>query len=132
MTWTRTCEGCGVVYETRSPKSRFHSKVCGNRARRGTPPPPEPTPAPESVVEATRAELDRAAKSQTALGRSALALAALLDAGEGPASGLAAVAKELRATLEVAVQGATHVDDPVDEVARKRAERQARARAGSV
>lgn len=127
--YTRNCDSCGVAYETRSPTSKYHNPTCKQRARRGSFI-PTPSPAPVSVAEATRAELDRVAKTDSALGRTALALAALIDAGEGPPSGLAAVAGQLRTTLESLTKGATPAGDVVDDLAKQRAKRQARVRAG--
>ena len=85
------------------------------------------------IEKATRAELVRLGRLDSDVGATALKLAERLDVAtaEEPGSALAAVAKELRATMAEARQTGTPKADPADDLARKRAERQARARAAN-
>lgn len=77
------------------------------------------------VVRATKAELDKAGRLDTALGQQALVLARRIDEATDSGSALAAVAKELRVTLAEATKAASSTADPVDEL---RARREARRR----
>lgn len=79
-----------------------------------------------SVLDATRDELTKGGRLDSALGQQALVLADQVDAGaEMTGSALAAVAKELRTTLAEAMRSATMVKDPIDEL-RERRERRRR------
>lgn len=130
VTVERVCEGCGETFAAKTPRAVACSPRCQKRRQRGTQmPKAKPAPRGVSVTRSTRESLVAAGRVDTPLGQASLALAALLDGGEGPASGLAAVAKELRATLEEATRNAPRVDDPVDELASRRASRQAALRA---
>lgn len=80
-------------------------------------------PKPKSVLSAVRAELEQIRKTSTAGGQVALALAARLDAGEDPGSAMAAMAKELRATMVELTREAPAAADPVDELKRRRERR---------
>jgi hypothetical protein len=76
-----------------------------------------------SIVAATRAELEAGGKLQSALGSVALVIAERLDKAEDPGSAMAAMAKELRATMAELAKLAPSVADPVDELKRRRQER---------
>ena len=84
----------------------------------------------KSVTAATRAELVAAGKLDTALGATALALAARLDDPATAAAAVAPTAKDLRAALEAVTRGASAVADPIDEVRAKREERLRKGRVG--
>lgn len=75
------------------------------------------------VLRATKADLERAGRLDTALGQQALVLARRLDEANDPGSALAAVAKELRTTLAEATKAASAVSDPVDELRARRERR---------
>lgn len=72
------------------------------------------------VQAAVRTELAGSDKQNTALGRTALALAARLDSGEDPGSAMAAMAKELRQILADLGVNAVTVKNPLDELKRRR------------
>ena len=76
------------------------------------------------VFAAVKAELDKAELVDSPLGRTVLVLGQRLDDPESPATAVAAMAKELRVALEALGVGAAKVDTPLDELRRKRQERQ--------
>ncbi len=82
----------------------------------------------KSVTAATRTQLVAAGKLETPLGSAAMTYAARLDDPETAASAVAAIGKELRATLEELTRGVTKAGDPVDEL---RAARERRRKAGA-
>ena len=77
----------------------------------------------KSVLAAVREELDAIGKLTTPAGATALVLAGRLDAGEDPGSAMAAMAKELRATMTELTRSTPAAADPVDELKRRREER---------
>lgn len=77
----------------------------------------------KTVLAAVRAELEQIGKAASPGGAAALVLAARLDAGEDPGSAMAAMAKELRATMTELAQGAPAAVDPVDELKKRRERR---------
>jgi hypothetical protein len=87
--------------------------------------PPVPRTLVESVVDATRAELEAASALDSAAGRVALALAALIDDSTvATGSAAATLAKEMRAALGEAKQSAPMVvADPLDELELRRVRR---------
>ena len=76
-----------------------------------------------SVLTSVRSELEAIGKEATPMGAVALTIAARLDAGGDPGSAMAAMAKELRATMVELVRSAPALADPVDELKRRRDER---------
>ena len=76
------------------------------------------------VFSAVRAELAKVAKQDSALGRTALVLGQRLDDPETPATAVAAMAKELRAALDALGADTPKAMSPVDELRRRREERQ--------
>ena len=77
------------------------------------------------VTEAVTATLAAIGKTDTALGASALVLAGRLDADGTADTAVAAMTKELRATLSELTRDAPAKGDPVDEL-RERRERRRR------
>lgn len=77
------------------------------------------------VTAAVRATLDSIGKTDSVLGASALVLAARLDAEGTADTAVAAMTKELRATLAELTKDATAKGDPVDDL-RERRERRRR------
>lgn len=73
-----------------------------------------------SVLAAVRKELKVIGKTATPLGATAMRLAARIDAGEDPGSAVAAMAKELRATMSELTRAAVAVADPIDELRKRR------------
>lgn len=86
----------------------------------------KPAPAAEvvtlrPVVEAgllatTRAELERADRTDTVAGQTALLLAMQMEQGTHSGAGFAQLAKGLREAMAEALRGAAVADDPVDEL----------------
>ena len=79
----------------------------------------------ESVRDATLEQLTEAGRVGTTLGRTALALAARIDANQDSGGALASLAKQLEATLESATKGAKSVASPMDELRARRADKHA-------
>jgi hypothetical protein len=99
-------------------------------------PPAVAEPAPpvdETLTEAVRAELGD--RSGTVDGVLAMRLARMIDRSEPTASGLAALAKQLRAHITAANEGKPPAPNPVtvlqDEFATRQAERAAKAAKGA-
>lgn len=130
---TRSCGYCGADFEARSSRARFCSdkhRAAAARARTSGLPEasaPHPMPIPTAggtVADAVLAELTAARVADTAMGRAALALAALVDAADPlRASATAAVVKELRATLTDVLRSEVKASDPIDELEARRAAR---------
>jgi hypothetical protein len=126
-----------MPYEAKRPNSKFCSATCRKRASRGyvlsTPgkvvalgtvlAPTEPDN--DGKVEATTlAALAEAERDNTPLGQAALALARRVDVGRDTGAGLAALVKQLEATLRAATVGvqsdASALDKAHDELAARR------------
>jgi hypothetical protein len=125
----RSCDLCGTEYEAKTVRSRYDTDLCRKRALRGVPRAAEVKDLPlqqavEGLASAVRLELVAGDRQNTALGRAALALAARIDAQQDTGSGVASLARELRATLTAALAGVAAADSPVvqmrDELAARR------------
>jgi hypothetical protein len=66
-----------------------------------------------------QAKLEAAGRSETYLGAAALALADRIDQSTA-VMGFAALVKELRATMDAALDGVQQAADPLDELKRRR------------
>ena len=128
MTLTRPCEACGAPMTAPRANKRFCSDGCradthAGRALSAAVRALPPAPADESIVAAVRAELTGAGRHTSAVGRSALHLAGLIESNTVPPAALAALNKELRATLAEALQISTTsaVATIRDELAARRA-----------
>ncbi|MFJ9374425.1 hypothetical protein [Streptomyces sp. NPDC101455] len=128
----RTCI-CGEEFEAKRPTAKYCGDRCRKRAQRGTntsnttstvvafglaPRPPRGEPEPGPLEAAAHAELESFGRADTLAGGVVLALARRID-GAGPmdtGSGFAALAKELRASMAVALAGADQESDPIDQV----------------
>lgn len=78
---------------------------------------------PGRLTEATRVELAAAGRLETPAGQQAVMLAERLDAGQDTGSGIAALSRELRATMVVAMADAQKVESELDKLRRLRAGR---------
>lgn len=128
----RTCSGCGVALPAPSGSGRPRSKceTCSPPRRRDTRrraphklAEVEALPAPAAatgVYGATLTELESAGRAGTSAGQAALILADQLVNGSHSGAGYAALVKELRATLDAALEGAAVAADPLDELKRRR------------
>ena len=128
----RPCDTCARLYEARRATSRFCSQRCQKRLRRspvglsGASVLPFPAPVDGPLTVATMAELVVADRVESSLGQSALLMARRLDTpGADTGSSVAALAREQRATLALALESATNVLDPADQL---RLQREARIR----
>lgn len=131
----RVCEQCGGPMVGKTMRARYCSSTCRSHKAKGRPaskPKRAAKPGVGAMVEAVRAELAAAGQESSALGAAALALAMRVDHGSSETgSAFAVLVKELRATLAVALVGATSVGDGVDELERRREAKVVRARSGS-
>jgi hypothetical protein len=125
----RNCDSCGAPYFTRSPLSRYCSPRCAKRAQRtglarsaqGAAMIAEPPAVTQEVEAAVRATLEDAGRLSTPLGQVALALARRLDSPSGDTgAGLAALAKQLAATLAAVTADVRPADDLLDELRARR------------
>lgn len=133
----KQCASCASEWEAKSAKAKYCSDRCrvrayerrkaGTDSQTGQVVPLEPQqPSTESLVAATRAELEHTGRVDTALGQSALALAQRVDAGSSePGSSFAALVREHRAVLAEAVKDAETAADPLDEVRARRERKRA-------
>lgn len=131
----RNCDVCSKVYEAKRASSRYCSDLCRKRAQRA-PQVSAVVPVvslPVSVtvggiVEATLRELESADMVGSSLGQAALILAYRLDGGSfDTGSSVAALVREHRVAVAAAVDSGRVAADPLDELAKRRSERRARA-----
>lgn len=105
----RKCDLCGKSYVARRSDSKFCGSTCRSRKATGAVVPIRPAEQPAtdrpSLVESIRAELRRSDAESSGLGVSALVLASQIDGGQESGSSLAALNRELRATLAEATRG---------------------------
>jgi hypothetical protein len=132
-----TCVGCGKPFFTSSPRKRSCSSTCRSRLSRGgapadapakvlqfeprptvpdVPPPPDEPP----LVTATRTELEKVGKLDTALGQQALVLASEMVAGGQSGSAVAALSKRLGDVMASLVPPPKGKPDALDELAGRR------------
>jgi hypothetical protein len=125
---TRTCASCGRPFEATSHRATYCGPTCRKRASRGAVVTdiaerrPGPTKA-TGLVLAVTAELEEAERLETAMGQTALALAVRLESGVDTGSAVAALTRELRATMEAATAGARAVGSPLQQMRDELAER---------
>ena len=126
----RPCDVCGEVYEAKRTNSRYCSSTCRKRASRGAVAPvvvvPDPVPGP--VEMATEQQLVTLKRGSSPLGQAALTLARRIDRGVEAGAGLASLVKQLEATLrsvslEARQAAPSFLDQAIDEVAQRRAQR---------
>lgn len=88
------------------------------------PPEEDEGPVEESVQATVRAELVKAGKHRTVMGQSALVLARRLDLpAMDTGSAVAALVKQLEATLDAALAGAEEEEDELEQMRRRREEK---------
>jgi hypothetical protein len=133
----RNCDSCGVEYEAKTARSRFHSATCRVRASRGvviempaasrtsTTTTGSASPAVQltGVLGATYRELEAAERIETAYGQAAMVLARRIDAGRDTGSAMATMTRQLRETLAEALKGARREGSKLDELTAKRQQR---------
>lgn len=127
----RTCDICPNVYEAKRASSRYCSETCRKRAQRaGLNKSRKPKPkqsAVAGVVAATLARVQAAGVEDSEAAQAALVLAARIDAGADSGASIAAMVKQLHATMAVAMENAVAAEDPIDELRRRREARRAGA-----
>lgn len=137
----RACDACGAIYQPARVTSKFCGDRCRKRAQRArlskfdrqprddVSALPSTVRKPGPVTVAVLAELVAANRHDSALGQQCLYLAGRIDHGLAESgSALAALNRELRATRSEALAAVAGPGDALDEMARKREERLARAR----
>lgn len=142
------CATCGEDFIAKRKTARYCSTPCRVRAHRTKPaplpkvvqiatakkqaqgkgrgksPPDEDQPDPTSVEAAVLAELTKGGCIGTVMGQATLVLARRLDHPTlDTGSAVSSLVKQLSATLDAALAGATSVEDPVDELRRRRDEK---------
>lgn len=110
----------------RRVSARFCKPACRKRGHRGALVALLPSGGAGLVV-AVRAELAAAGRLDSALGQAALGLAERLTGTANTGSAVAALTRELRATLEAATEGATVEESPVQRLRDQLAERRRRS-----
>lgn len=126
----RRCAHCGEEFTAQRSTARYCGPSCrvyASKERQQAAVVAEIAPtaaagAP-SVAQAVRAELEEAGRLTSSAGAAALALAARIDAQAEAGSAVAALVKQLHATMAEATKDATVAADPLDEL---RARREAR------
>ena len=123
---SRVCDVCGAPYEAIRPNARYCSPACRKRLQRHPEAALVSSAQPElggegsgPTVVAVRTELAAAGRDTTYLGSIAVALADRMD-GSRSIMGYAAMAKELRSTMDQALAGVKAAADPVDELRARR------------
>jgi hypothetical protein len=128
----RACDVCQAPYEALRRTSKSCSKRCSMRTSRagvtaGSWVAREPSADGLALVEVARRELEAAGREQTALGQLAVLLAGRLCGPLETGGGVAALSKELREVMAVAVASAVAGADPLDELRRRREAKLGRA-----
>lgn len=129
---TRECSVCKVGFEAQRSTARYCSDRCRQRAKRGV----NTSSGGDSLVEAVTRELTRAGAADTYAGQLALELARQLTSPG--VTGISSLSKELRTVMAAALEHTTppkgedgdpEGEDIVDEVRKRREQRQASAAA---
>jgi hypothetical protein len=123
------------MYEAVYPSSKYHSDKCrveaGRARKQGLPvsiatvvgmPAPESS-APSGLVAATARQLEAVDRLDSPHGQAALVLAQRIESGHEHGSAVAALTRELRSTLEAALEGVRPAADAVDELRLRREHR---------
>lgn len=124
----KNCLVCGRSFMAKRSSAKYCGGTCRKRAQRqkdsgaliGLPSAQthfQPAAQVGSVMDATRAELEKVEREETALGAAALALAARIDSSGGDTgSAVASLVRQLRETLAAALEGAEADDDPLVQI----------------
>lgn len=126
----RICARCGKSYEAKRRDSKFCGSTC--RSAQSLHPVGSETLAEavagsirgeSRLVEAVEAELRAAGRLETARGYMAVELAKDYGSSLDNGSQKASLMREIRATLDAALEGASVADDPLDELKARRVAR---------
>lgn len=124
----KTCAACGVTFTASRASAKCCSDRCRKRYQRGGGQLVELRQVAQAesgelgrVELAATRDLEEAGRLSTPLGQAALVLARRLDGfSVDTGSSVAAVVRQLHATMSSALAGAHVADDPVDELRRRR------------
>lgn len=119
----RPCDVCGRPYEAKRRTSRFCSGRCRQRNHENPRPVPlvaMPPAEPGEITKALTSELTNTGQMSTWLGQHALILARRLDDPFESGAGVAALSKAFRAVLAELDADRVPVDDPLDQLRRRR------------
>lgn len=120
---SKTCEQCGTAFEAKTSRARFCGSGCRARKAEGVKPAAgrrRVKPWDRRILLAVSRQLADAGRGSTALGLMAVDLARTLGDPDLSGSARATVARELRATLTEALEGARRKDNPVDALKQRR------------
>ena len=125
---SRECDFCGCAYTARRATSRFCGDTCGKRAQRaraaGTPlrasTPDDREASPSGLERAVTRELEAAGRLQSVAGQVALELAYRVASPHETGAAVAALARQLGATMTAALAGVAPAADPLDEIRARR------------
>ena len=124
----RQCDVCGRVYTARRARSRFCGGTCGKRSQRAGAAGIGPRAgvldgeeAPPSELErAVTRELEAVGRLESVAGQVALELAYRVVSPHETGAAVAALAKQLTASLAVALGDVAPAADPLDEIRARR------------
>ena len=123
----RSCQHCGGTFTAQRSTARYCSSGCrakATEARRQAAVVAElgarPTVETPSVSSAVRAELAAVDRLMSSAGAAALALAARIDAQAESGASVAALVKQLHATMAEATKDVRVAADPLDELQARR------------
>lgn len=127
---SRACVACGASFEAQRETARYCSPKCRKRGSRGgltgvVVEPPAPRVATGAVVKAARTRLLEAGVLDTMEGQAALLIAERMESGNDTGSGIAALNRELAATVDRALSQQAAAADPMDELRARRERRNA-------
>jgi hypothetical protein len=117
---SRTCLACGRSFETNRSTQKFCGATCRVQGHRAGVSSIVVPAADVSVTSTTLAALTVGGVVETPAGQAALVLARKLDHGGDTGSGIAALVRELRVTVEAAMAEAEVESDPVVDLAERR------------
>ena len=118
----RICEVCDNSFEAKRKDAKTCSSTCRSNKRNQVPAVDPGLVEANSLVKATRVELEAAGKVDTALGQLAISLAGRMS---GTTTGLAALSRELRSVMDAAIgkpagSGGSTGGDGIDELRARR------------
>jgi len=124
----RECESCGRSYTARRDSSRFCGGTCGKRSQRAraagiplrTATSDDREAAPSGLERAVARELEAAGRLQSVAGQVALELAYRVASPHETGAAVAALARELSASMTKTLAGVDRDADPLDEIRARR------------
>lgn len=131
MSVQRECDVCAHPFDAKTARAKYCGATCRSRKNRGAVPaanlpfagsgvPSDDQGSDEPrLVKAVRTALESAGRLESFAGQQAMHLAEQMSSNK-VAIGVAALNKELTATMDRALANTTKADDPVDEVKARR------------